>query len=144
MADFWYSFKSCGTPSFFILLLAMGGFIAAIAAIVIVLVEKTGRFAMVVALGALVIGAASLATGALGQMLGRSRTDEAIAMFSASPTLGQPDVVDRIREEGYAESANCMMLGTYGGALPLLSGAIGLVVFFLRKRSGDPSQSSTE
>src|SRR5690348_7123101 len=124
MADFWYTFKSCGAPSYLIMLLAMGGFVAAIAAICVALLVARGRLGMIVALGAIVIGTASLAAGALGQMLGRSRTDEALGMMSGSSAI-DPEMRERIREEGYAESANCMSLGMYGGALPILAGVLG-------------------
>src|SRR5215472_15461041 len=143
MADFWYTFKSCGAPSFLILLLAIGGFVAAIAAICVALLVHKGRLGMLAALGALIIGSASLTTGALGQMMGRSRTDEALVLMSGSSAINA-EMREQIREEGYAESATCMSLGMYGGALPLLAGVLGLVAFFVRKKGDDPSRKAEE
>lgn len=80
---------------------------------------------------ALVLGATSAGLGAMGLVLGRARTDGALSGEGIDPSQKA-----HIRRVGYEESRSAARIGLVFAALPLLGGALAVVVGATRKKSG--------
>lgn len=121
MSEAWYAFQSCGWPAWICLLLGILAAPLALGALLAGLLRSS--WSRLLAWAALGVSLAPPAMGAIGQQRGRALTDSVID----SPAV-DPEVRERIREEGYKEAAACLTVGGVTGAVPLAF-ALGALAF---------------
>jgi hypothetical protein len=134
MTSVWESFRDCGSPAFLVAFLAGVGILASGAGLGVILGARERRLRIAMAVVVLTIGLAAVGAGVVGKMIGRARTEQAIAMMGGSSAIG-PTMRAQILEEGYYESEQCVSVGLGGGAIPLISGALLLAfAVFVKKK----------
>lgn len=116
------SMLDCGVAAFLCLILGFFGSIGAIVGLV-VLLTPSRRHVWRVGGAALALGLLALGGGFVGEQLGRRKTNETLARESFNR-----DLAERIRRVGYEESAQCRAIGNTVSALPLVLGALVLVI----------------
>jgi len=126
--DAWSAVRDCGSIAYIAILFAIVGVVVGPVAITAGIISK-GRAGLYLGLVATALGALCFMAGGGGVVLGRSKTDQALAGVGVDPTM-----VERIRVEGYREAAQCVSVGGATGTLPLFFGVIAIVVTSIRQR----------
>lgn len=117
-------FVECGWAAWLVLLLTLAALTLSIVALVLGIVRaRAARLVSVLAVAAALLPAG---TGALGTFWGRHQVDYALAG-------AHPDQRETIREQGYAEAAQCTKLGMGGAVAPLALAVAALLVVVLRR-----------
>jgi hypothetical protein len=129
MSQIWSTFRDCGFIAWLILLAGALGLAVGGVAVILALVAK-GKVGLYAGLGSIVIAVGCLGLGAAGMFTGQSRTDGAISGESIDPSMKE-----RIREEGYRESRQCVSVGGVNAAVPLLAGVVAVIIAMSRRRS---------
>jgi hypothetical protein len=122
------AFRECGFPAFAVLALTIVAMVIGLVAVSLAILKP--RIGLILSALALAVSCSVPGTGAAGTAYGRRMVEGAVSGASVAPELRE-----RIRQQGYAEAAQCTSLGVGFGALPLLLslGALGLA--FARRRA---------
>jgi hypothetical protein len=132
MQSFWLSFRDCGGTSYIIVLLTMVALMDAVASAVVVFGSKNRQLGIMLSAITVCLGVGIVGVGEYGQFNGRQRTDQAL-----SDNVLEPVQIGQIREEGYREAAQCVSIGVFGSALPLIFGIVLLTSAVMKKKSED-------
>jgi hypothetical protein len=119
-------FRECGWPAFAVLGLGGLGFLVGFVALAVAIASP--RAGVVLGTVALAVSCSVPAMGVGGTLIGRNKTDEALA------GVGSPEDRERIRELGHHEAGQCTTLGVGVGALPLVLALAALTLGALRKK----------
>jgi hypothetical protein len=129
MSSIWLSFRDCGSTSFVILLLTVVALMDAVAAAIVVFGSKARQLGIMLSAITVCLGVAVFGAGEYGQFSGRATTEQALRNGDIDP-----DMIERIREEGYKEAGQCVTLGIGGSALPLIFGIVLLTSAVMKKK----------
>ena len=121
-------FRECGFMAFVVAFIGIVAVLLGIVALSLAIFKP--RWGVVLGVVALAVSCSTPGAGALGTVLGKQKTDEALSGESVSP-----EDKARIREMGYAEAGQCTTLGASFGALPLLLGLAALGLGLLRRKT---------
>ena len=127
MASVWHVFQACGWMSWLCFLAAMLTSVCSVAAVVVAIARV--KAAVLLAWVALAIALLPLGLGAVGMALGRAKVEQAIAGESIDPEMRE-----RIRQEGYLEAGGCVEVGAALSSPPLLLAAIALGAAYALRR----------
>ncbi len=134
MADFWLSFRDCGSAAYIIVLLTNLALVDAIASAVVVFGTKHRQLGVTLSAITLCLGVAILAAGEYGQLSGRARTNDALQSVGESTAI-EASTREEIRAEGYKESAQCVSIAVDASVLPLVFGLVLLTSAVMKKKS---------
>lgn len=109
-------------------LLGLLAFCAGAVGAFLLLFSKRAAFVLGIITLVMALGAASF--GAMGVPFGRHQTDQALSGFGIDPSQAE-----RIREEGYSESAAAGRVGAGVAFLPILLGALAAFLGAERQRA---------
>jgi hypothetical protein len=124
---FFEAFKD--NPFAFLIAIALGAAGFALFVVAVASAIKRKRAAMVVGVGAALLGGATIAVGVYGTVTARAATDAALA----APGLSGNDQ-ERIRKHGYGLAIYALFTGLALGGLPLVGGALATVAGRARSR----------
>jgi hypothetical protein len=126
----WMAVKECGWPAFVAIFFGLIGLAVGVVALVLAVASK-GRGGALAGMGAVVLAVVCAGVGAFGVWRGRA----VVGAILGSEAI-DPEMKERIREEGYKEAAQCMNVGLVDAAAPLVLGLIAVGVTFARRREG--------
>ena len=127
----WMAVRECGWPAFVAIFVGLVGLAVGVVALVLAATSK-GRGGALAGLAAVVLAVACAGVGALGVWRGRA----VVGAVLGSEAI-DPEMKERIREQGYKEAGQCLNVGLVDAAAPLLLGIIALGVTFARRREGE-------
>ena len=117
MEHVWHMVKDGGIMALLAVLLGLLALCSGAVAAFLLLFSKRAAFVLGIITLVMALGAASF--GALGVPFGRYKTDQALSGFGIDPSQAE-----RIREEGYSESAAAGRVGAGATFLPIMLGAL--------------------
>jgi hypothetical protein len=126
MSTLWDTFREGGFMNWILLLLGLVGAMAAFVAFI--LAAMRSRAALAVGAVVLLFGALIAGLGLMGMSMGRRSVENAMAGEAISAGMKE-----RIRRAGYAESLSCVKFGLGFSALPILAGALAMLLGALRR-----------
>lgn len=127
MASVWHVFQACGWMSWLCLLAGILTSVFSVIAVVVAIARA--KAAVLVAWVVLAIALVPVGLGAVGMVLGRSKVEQAIAGESIDPEMRE-----RIRQEGYLEAGGCVQVGGALTAPPFLLAALALGTAYALRR----------
>jgi hypothetical protein len=130
MHHLWNMVRDGGGLAMLAMFTGVIAFLTGCVAALLLLFSKRAAFVLGIVTLVLAMGAASF--GTMGVPMGRYRTDQALGGFGIDPSQAE-----RIREEGYSESAAAGRVGAGAAFLPTLLGALAA---FLGAGGSPPSQ----
>ncbi len=113
-------FMQCGWPAWAVLALAAVGAMLGVVSMVLAIARRRG-LAFAASGATLALALIVLAGGAAGRAMGRSMTDEVLALVDTAHR-------EEIRAAGYGEAESCVAVAYPGAAVPGLLGVVGLIV----------------
>lgn len=129
LVEMWTMVQECGWPAFLAIFAGVVAFVVGAVALVLGL-STQGKGGLYAGLGTLVLSLACVGVGAFGVWRGHAIVEDAVAGESIDPSMRE-----RIRQEGYRESAQCLNVGLIDAGPSFLLGIVAILTGFARRKA---------